>query len=82
MTTWQPIETAPRDGTTILLYGPVKGQWLDNLTIPVAATWVIQPEELYLLGAWFLTHKHEVPFWRKATHWLAVPPRPTNKEST
>ena len=68
---WQPIETAPKDGTYVLLVAapwvPAVGRWyedrecfdyVDSDTFPDEASW-----ELYLahVGTWPLTHWMPLP---------------------
>ena len=64
---WQPIETAPKDGTEVLVYGDGQGMsvaWWETKYI-----WV-RP------GAWVSdfgrsdTHTHE------PSHWMPLPPPP------
>lgn len=68
MTTWQPINTAPRDGTRIL------ATW--------AHTWRTGPHievlETGEEGYWFYTFDGDAPV-EEPTHWMPLPPDP-NKE--
>jgi hypothetical protein len=90
MTTWQPIETAPRDGTAILIYQPdyeVGGEreceranfhWRDGQA-----------------GVWYDDHRYAIGYWRpwggwgnrnnahvNPTHWMPLPPVPTREPVT
>ena len=70
---WQPIETAPRDGSDVLLFRdrhpPVVAGWFDNREEAGWATYD-NPEE------WL--HEGRNPF----THWmpLPAPPAPSKPE--
>lgn len=74
---WQPIETAPKDGTAILTvvagFEPSVSQWVDR---KVKARWCIDPET-------FMEQAHfEEYFWNtryEPTHWMPLPAPP--KES-
>jgi ribosomal protein RSM22 (predicted rRNA methylase) len=58
---WQPINTAPKDGTTILIYEP---GWPQPWRRIVAARW-ISAKERFESG----DYAH-----RDATHWMPLPP--------
>lgn len=60
---WQPIETAPRDGTKLLLCA-VRGDEI-AMCFGLAGDYVPVGD-----GATF----------RKATHWMPLPPPPANEE--
>lgn len=60
---WQPIETAPRDGTSVL------GYW----RIEAGITDYIQPIR-YFNGAWLHDWDHSEQVF--ATHWMPLPERP------
>jgi hypothetical protein len=63
---WQPIETAPKNGSTMLLfYGdPIRGPYDQRITVgwwyDIQNAWV---DELFTLGG-------------KPTHWMAFPDPP------
>lgn len=83
---WQPIETAPKDGTSVLLYTKygmcegwfLKGEWSEDTPISPAEysgdVWVCYDDEFTIeveLGPdGFESH------W-PATHWMPLPPPPT-----
>ena len=75
MTEWQPIETAPKDGTPILIYGS-NGRGVKQMT---TALWDRDSEEL---GKWKLCvadgWECEEFLKREPTHWqsLPAPPKP------
>lgn len=62
---WQPIETAPKDGTQILVtrWSKSLNQWDTGVVIWLSGTWKVKPTRdlrLSLLG----------------THWLPLPEPP------
>lgn len=68
---WQDIETAPKDGTDVLLY---RTHW--SRAVPVVAGW--------FEDAWY-TFDHDgekVPELGGITHWQPLPPPPTSKQGT
>lgn len=72
MSEWQPIETAPRDGTAVLLYEP------DCWMHPV---WVAQWERggTYYREGWrcfVAADGEEVLHPEKPTHWMPLPEPP------
>ncbi len=66
---WQPIETAPRDGTRILGYSPSKDA-------TVCETWwvedYLQDEWGVYIGGW----DDDWDLNRKPTHWMPLPEPP------
>ena len=68
--TWQPIETAPKDGTKFLAYWPdVHG----NQSESVVTTW--HEQYSYLLNAFHTPYDSED--WTNApTHWMPLPEPP------
>jgi hypothetical protein len=75
---WQPIETAPRDGTRVLLWGACSGDVGGQLTGPVAVTgcfsdyaqaFEADPTDYYTVAV-------------EATHWMPLPAPPANGEIT
>lgn len=66
---WQPIETAPKDGTLIILGG-------GEFQRPVFAWWTPR-------GYWAGDQRglyEAIPY--KATHWMPPPPEPETSEGT
>ena len=60
---WQPIETAPKDGTLVLLYGNgARVQWQ-------VSEWYIEDE----FAGW---HPWNWPDYEKPTHWMQLPKPP------
>ncbi len=66
---WLPIETAPKDGTSILLHGSWSGEI--GCDVPIASTvgfwsydeWVASITDYYSVSA-------------NPTHWMPLPPPP------
>jgi len=67
MADWQPIETAPKDGTTILGYG----RYLGILPVYWGRTGELNP--LAWLGGHCRVHHIEQP-----THWMPLPIPPSS----
>ena len=70
MNQWQPIETAPKDGTNIILFGEGKvtvGGWVS------AEDQGAEPGEEYLIAAgwWSIDLADNNP-----THWMPLPDPP------
>ena len=82
MTNWQPIETAPKDGTWILVYAPPK-EYIRDTRQMYLATW----ESLYYNCAkeWaYGQNGYEHAFRSGAydvTHWMPLPKPPVAEVS-
>lgn len=65
---WQPIETAPKDGTHILVYPALMG-------VPLVASWKSKSDDFDYIGFWRnpMTEK-AVPYM--PTHWMPIPKPP------
>lgn len=65
MSNWQPIETAPKDGTRVLLWSrgflPMLGAWLEHTGMA------------YQKPAWW---SNNVPIIPQPTHWFPIPTPP------
>jgi hypothetical protein len=79
MTEWMPIETAPKDGSVIVL-----ARWVAHPlqpTLPLTMSWITK-------GCWSLKFKNwsdglEPSGLNKPTHWIKLsPPKRTQKEET
>lgn len=74
---WEPIETAPKDGTDIIvMYMHIDTQIVHN------AFWISEEEGCGHSpeGWWTYTHsevsRELLDDWRAPTHWLPLPPNP------
>ena len=67
---WQPIETAPKDGTMILAAhcDPAR----QNMTV---AYWDFGSIKFNIIGHW-RTSTHEILTIGKVTHWMPLPEPP------
>lgn len=69
--TWQPIETAPKDGTQILM-----GKWHDG-TLYWVGSGAIEGDEFWLD---FIDDFFKPEFHQQPTHWMPLPALPSNEE--
>ena len=66
---WQPAETAPKDGTPILLYCPIED-------VVVSSLWIAKLGA-ERGGAWYGTDPmHRLNWVQSPSHWMLMPPRP------
>lgn len=64
---WQPIETAPKDGTLILGYFPQEGWWKNRDTFIRSTRWVPG-----FMGGWAF----QGDFNAEPSHCMPLPPLP------
>ena len=79
MTKWQPIETAPKDGTKILLYSKTLPYYTNHMAV---GFWNEIPNSEYYVG-WasgmsrgFVDADEEIT---QVTHWMPLPNPPKEK---
>lgn len=73
---WQPIETAPKDGTKLLLYGrwfDYMGQVSDNVRSYTGCSGYELGSYDTMMGFWRVTK--EYPCF-EPSHWMQLPPTP------
>lgn len=80
---WQPIKTAPKDGTSILVCGGTfchdnDGSWTADewpINTPTVAHWSKANG-----GAWWLGYGHSYndEMWGKPTYWMPLPEPPND----
>lgn len=68
--TWQPIETAPKDGTWVLLYDP-SCDISRGGRIGVGSY-----EDDFGDGSWIFDDTGSIPWEPFPTHWMPLPPKP------
>ena len=77
VSTWQPIETAPKDGTGVIgMYVHIETQVVHNIFwVPFDEDFPENPE-----GWWTYTHsevsRELLSDWRAPTHWMPLPGGP------
>lgn len=64
---WQPIETAPKDGTTIWGYAEPDGDPYGRSPQQAETYWDEDLKE------W---NRDGLTYWHKLTHWMPLPPKP------
>lgn len=84
MTEWQPIETAPRDGTLILLHrsdGSIS-PFEDNTVVVgrwISGPWQDGSESKFVFGSHYYVdndNRKTTFHIATATHWMPLPPPP------
>lgn len=77
MADWQPIETAPKDGTLILGFGQWAGEisGIDSTPGRCLIYWC-SPHTDYPGFEWKVTGGDAYASWMKPTHWMPIPEPP------
>lgn len=75
MTDWKPIESAPKDGTEIIvMHVHIETQIVNN------AFWIEDDEYPQDTGWWSYTlsevSRTQLNDWQTPTHWMPLPPPP------
>lgn len=80
MDNWQPIETAPKDGRSILLYslgGRMVVSWWGDLNAADSEFGTVSHEPCW---GWLISDGHNDPIWYRGwmqvTDWQALPAPP------
>lgn len=75
MNEWMPIETAPKDGTPLLLYGgdhdSPSDYWGEELPSNIAVAWFCNKKWRYCSY-----HSGYYGEWVNPTHWMPLPNPP------
>ena len=80
--TWQPIETAPKDGTAVLLYGLWAGEIAGPTSHPTTDIGAWSKHKGDFDGfEWCLSTGDAYACWMKPTHWMPLPPAPADEIS-
>lgn len=66
---WQPIETAPKDGTIVIAYYPATNQYNDRVMIVRRKS-----------RGWAPAGGGNRTLVSSPTHWMPLPPAPTSPE--
>jgi hypothetical protein len=69
MTSWQPIETAPKDGTPILAYCQKEREWPFLIVEWSFGSWFVHGNEIY---------GESTGIDPKPTHWMPLPEPPND----
>lgn len=79
---WRPIETAPRDGTTVLLWGIWAGEinGLSNWPTIDIGEWRGGKSDFLGDDWWQLVTGDAYAAWMRPTHWRPLPPPPEAAE--
>jgi hypothetical protein len=73
--TWQPIETAPKDGTHILAYRkPIGIRFTNNTNPPTVVHWFDDEDEP---GFYTSVNERAPDYPFNPTHWMPLPAPPT-----
>ena len=75
---WQSIDTAPKDGTYLLLWeqystNPFVGCWAFGV-------WAVSHEHVDAEGGWDGANVVDSISQERITHWMPLPPLPTSAE--
>ena len=77
---WQPIETAPKDGTAVLLYGLWQGEIngiADEPTTDIGY-WAGGSSDEPGNDWWRISTGDAYACWMRATHWMPLPEPPND----
>jgi len=68
---WQPIETAPKDGTAILIYEPPPNWPTEKVGVVYVVVW-----ESDYVKAWVEADGERYRTFDDSTHWMPLPQPP------
>lgn len=82
MTEWQPIETAPKDGTVVFLYGTWAGEinGISNQPTVDIGSWAGGDSDFSGDDWWQLATGDAYGCWMRPTHWLPIPDAPKDAQ--
>jgi hypothetical protein len=72
---WLPIETAPKNGDEVLLFG----YWLKEIGCDIESA---MTAGCFEMGKWFATITDGYACECEPTHWMPLPPPPTSNNET
>ena len=77
---WLPIESAPKDGTEVLLYGIWAGEIHGESKSPVIdiGSWAGGSSDYAGNDWWQLSTGDAYACWMRPTHWMPLPPPPVS----
>ena len=74
---WQPIESAPKDGTPVLLFDPVFQRHIGSFVEEWYKTEYVPEHRTYTRQKWVCwSNRTNLDF--KPTHWMPLPEPPTD----
>lgn len=77
MNEWQPIETAPKDGTEIIVYGQFAGEIGGVHKVPTIGVAMWDGGRTDYAGfEWDACGTDAYAVWWKPTHWMQLPEPP------
>ena len=76
---WQPIETAPKDGTSVLVYPPTHGNKTASIATWETDKYARKPRPYWRRDDDF--GQHSISREKPPTHWMPLPPAPDMEPS-
>lgn len=72
--TWQPIETAPKDGTSVILAAVRDGKYVVGEGLWEGDAW-------WWANEWGDYNTDQIEMYRQVTHWMPLPDPPAGTDA-
>lgn len=79
---WQPIETAPKDGSEILVYGVRYGEVNNERKTGIGVAEYLSFNSAYCEDRWRGVNSDQYEITWQPTHWMPLPDEPLTKYAT